>query len=359
MISEVRATVPPFLRLNASTGWPLGDAGSRPGIVSLDGPLKLAIAGASAIALNEPFGSFGGRRLPRGVAVSGTGRLFVADPVARVIWTAQASGHDGPTLFSPLWPAQPLPPLPLPQDVTPPPAIPSDPYTLVSPTDVAFLANGDLAIADPGARRVVVIAYPSAQLRQVVAFAAGAPTALSTDRLGNIYIADPGGKTIHRYDPQWRRDPSFPSASVQLAGPAFLASPAFGDDCDCGCGCGGSCGKTHGHAGAVVYAIDDGRLIGLDAKGYPVAKPDPGQLSLIPPSLQRAEDGALLFADPAQPGRDPIRLTGLALTGDGRLLPEGVPLMALPKRVRFPAPAALSPRRLTAAGPGSAGTGLP
>ncbi|MGV8937555.1 MAG: phage tail protein [Allorhizobium sp.] len=336
MISEVRATVPPFLRLNASTGWPLGDARSRPGIVSLDGPLKLAIAGASAIALNEPFGSFAGKRLPRGVAISSSGRLFIADPVARVIWTVQASSHGGPALFSPLWPARPLPPSPTPQDVEPPPAIPPDPYTLVSPTDLVFLANGDLAIADPGAQRVVVIAYPTAQLRQVISFAAGAPTALSTDRHGNIYIADPIKKTIHRYDPQWRRDAGFPSESVQLAGPAFLASPTVGDDCDCGCGCGGSCGEGHDEAVAVVYAIDDGRLIGLDARGYLVAKPNLAQLSFIPPSLKRGEDGALLYEDPAQLGHDPIRLTGLALTGDGRRLQEGVPLIAMPKRVQVP-----------------------
>jgi len=336
MISEIRATVPPFLRLNAATGWPLGDARSRPGIVSLGGPLKLAIAGASAIALGEPFGSFGGRRVPRGVAISATGRLLIADPVARVIWTAQASSHDGPAAFAPLWPARPLPPAPAPQDVTPPPAIPPDPFTLVRPTDLAFLANGDLAIADPGAERLIVIAYPTAQLRQVISVAGGAPTALATDRQGNIYVADPKRRTIYRYDPQWRRDPGFPSPSVQLVGTAFLASAISIDDCDCGCDCGGNCGEAHHDKDAVVYALDDGRLIGLDAGGYLLPKSDAQTLTLSPPALTRADDGALLYTDPGRPGRDPLRLTGLVLTGDGRLLVEGVPVVAMPKRVQVP-----------------------
>jgi phage tail-like protein len=340
MISEIRPTFPPFLRLNASIGWPLGDAASRRGIVSLEGPLKLAIAGASAIALGEPFGSFGGRRLPRGVALSTTGRLLVADPVARVIWTAQASSHDGPALFSPLWPARPLPPAPALPDVVAPLKIPSDPYTLVAPTDLAFLANGDLAIADPGAGRVIVIAYPTGQIRQVIAVDGGAPTALATDRHGWIYIADPKKRTIHRYDPQWRRDPGFPSPSVQLIGPAFLASAASDGDCGCdgacGCGCGGSCEDDHPETRAVVYALDDGRLIGLNARGYLLPKPDAATLSLSPPALVRGDDGALLYPDPELPGREPLRLTGLVLTGDGRLLEEGVPIVAMPRRVQVP-----------------------
>jgi phage tail-like protein len=340
MTSEIRATFPPFLRLNARTGWRLGDAASRPGIVSVDGPLKLAIAGASAIALNEPFGSFGGKRLPRGVAITDTGRIFVADPVARVIWTAQASSHVGPALFSPLWPARPLPPGPTPEDVVPPPPIPSDPYTLVRPTDVVFLANGDLAIADPGAERIIVIAYPTAQLRQVISVPGGEPTMLATDHQGNIYAVDPKLRAIYRFDAQWRRDGAFPRPSVQLKRPVFIASATTDKGCrcggDCGCGCGGSCSDDHDHSPAVIYAIDDGRLIGLDQRGYLVAKPDTANLQLVPPALQHRDDGALLYVDPEEPGREPMRLTGLILTGDGRLVEQNVPLVAMAKRVQVP-----------------------
>jgi len=340
MISEIRATSPPFLRLNAHTGWRLGEAASRPGIVSVDGPLKLAIAGASAIALNEPFGSFGGRRLPRGVAITGTGRVFVADPVARVIWTAQASSHTGPALFSPLWPPRPLPPAPTPEDVVPPPAIPSDPYALVRPTDLVFLANGDLAIADPGAARIIVIAYPTAQLRQVISVPGGEPTMLATDRRGNVYVADPKLRTIRRYDAQWRRDDAFPRPSVELKRPVFVASAATAKGCgcvgDCSCDRTGSCGDEGDRNPAVIYAIDDGRLIGLDRRGYLVAKPDAATLELVPPALQHGDDGVLLYFDPEEPGREPIRLSGLVLASDGRLVPQDVPLVAMPRRVQVP-----------------------
>ena len=342
MTSAIRDTVPPFLRLNASTGWPLGDALSRPGIVSLHGPLKLAVAGATAIAVNEPFGSFGGKRLPRGVAISPTGRMFIADPAARVIWTAQGSSHDGPAVFVPLWPARDLPPAPKPEDVAPPSAIPADPYALVSPSDVLLLPNGDVAIADPGASRVLVIAFPTAQLRQVITIEGGAPTALACDSQGRTYIADPANRTIYRYDTLWRRDPSFPRGSADLDAPAFLASPmkASGFACNCAEDCGGSCGGACGdHATgpqAVIYTLNDGKIIGLDERGYRVAELDPAPLLLSPPALSFGQGGSLFFADPALPGHEPVKLTGLTLTGDGRIKDIGVPLVAMPVRVPVP-----------------------
>jgi phage tail-like protein len=336
MTSEVRSTLPPFARLNARTGWPLGEASSRPGIVSLNGALKLATAGAAAIAMNEPFGSFGGKRLPRGVAVSATGRIFVADRVARVIWTAQASSHEGPAVIAPLWPARPLPPAPTPKDVVPPPKIPADPYTLVSPTDLAFLPNGDLAIADPGAARVLVIAFPTGQLRQVIDIRNGTPTALAVDAKGRTYIADPANKTIHRYDAIWRRDKTFPRASAALVRPEYLAVPLETPGESCICGCGGLCGDEASPHHAAIHVLDDGKLIGLDERGYRVALTDIASLRLAPPALGKGENGTLLYVDPAMPGREPVQLTGLALFGDGSLDPQGVPLLAMPKRVQVP-----------------------
>ena len=338
MTSAIRNTIPPFLRLNASTGWPLGDALSRPGIVSLTGALQLAVAGATAIALNEPFGSFGGKRLPRGVAISPTGRMFIADPVARVIWTAQASSHKGQVVFAPLWPARDLPPERRPEDPASPPAIPADPYTLVSPSDVLLLPNGDMAIADPGASRVLVIAFPTAQLRQVITIKDGAPTALACDRQGRTYVADPAHRTIHRYDTMWRRDETFPRASTDLQAPAFLAAslPGSASSCSCEADCGGSCSGHDGGPQAVVFTLDDGKIIGLDERGYRVAELDAAALHLSPPALTFGESGALLYADPGLPGHELVKLTGLEITGDGRVKNFGVPLMAMPVRVPVP-----------------------
>ncbi len=342
MTSATRDTVSPFLRLNARTGWPLGDESSRPGIVTLNEPLRLAVAGATAIAINEPFGSFGGKRLPRGVAISSTGRIFIADPVARVIWTAQASSREGPAIFAPLWPARDLPPAPKLADLDPPPAVPADPYTLVSPSDVLLLPNGDMAIADPGASRVLVIAFPTAQLRQVITINNGAPSALACDSQGRIYIADPANRTIHRYDTMWRRDPSFPRASADLDAPAFLAmalnSTSHSCRCadDCSCACGGSFGGHDHGPKPVIFALDDSKIIGLDERGYRVPEFDPQALRVAPSALTFGDKASLLFYETELLGRDAIKLTGIELMGDGRVKIIGVPLIAMPVRVPVP-----------------------
>lgn len=336
MVEPVRDTKPPFLRLNAAMGWPLGPAASRPGIVSVDGPLKLAIAGVAAIAVNEPAGSFGGLRLPRGVAISSSGRIFAADPVSRVIWTTQGSSHEGPAVFAPLWPARPLPKQPGPKDVFKAETIPDDPLTLVRPTDIAFLPNGDMAIADSGAERIVVIAYPTAQLRRVITIEGGEPSALAVGRDGLLYAADPKQNTIHRFDRFWRRDKTFPRASAKLASPAYLAIPAVtaGSDCSCGSGCGCESG-TH-DTQAVIFTIEGGLIIGLDALGYRTADPDLSKLILSPPALVKVSANELTFADPAMPGMQPIQLTGISLLSDGRINGINVPLVAMPSRVPVP-----------------------
>ena len=315
-------------------GWPLGPAPSRPGVISLDGPLKLAIAGVAAIAVNEPSGSFGGLRLPRGVAISPTGRIFAADPANRVIWTAQGSSHEGPALFEPLWPARPLPERPGPKDVFEAEAIPADPLTLVRPTDIALLPNGDMAIADAGAERIIVIAYLTAQLRKVISLPGGEPSAHTIGKDGFLYAAAPTLNTIHRFDRNWRRDKTFPRASAGLTAPAYLAAPAIAGDCNCGCGC--ECRDGAHDTSPVVYTIQGGTIIGLDALGYRAANPDPVKLALSPPALVKVDAGELTFADPAMPGMHPIRLTGIDLLSDGRISGINVPLIAVPSRVPVP-----------------------
>ena len=334
MADPVRDTKPPFLRLNAAIGWPLGPQSSRPGIVSLDGPLKLAIAGVAAIAVDEPLGSFGGLRLPRGVAITSSGRILVADPMNRVIWTAQGSGLEGQKEFTPLWPARALPSMPGPKDVFAAKPVAEDPLTLIRPTDLAFLPNGDLAIADSGAGRIVVIAFPTAQLRRVIAISGGAPSALAVDQLGRVYAADPALKTIHRFDRLWRRDKTFPRTSASLTTPAYLTVPsaAHGDGCSCGCGC----GETGHGSDAIVYTIEGGKIIGLDERGYRVANPDLAKLALSPPALVKVSASEFTYADPAMPGYQPIRFTGIDLLSDGRINGINVPLIAMPSRVPVP-----------------------
>ncbi len=339
-MSSVKPTWPPFLRFNAATGWPLGPPESRPGIPDSDGPLMLAIAGSSPISLSEPFGSFGGRTLPRGLAISGDGRLFLADPERHVILTALAGAlpeeppADADPLwpFVPLWPARPLPPEPGPHDLAEPPAWLPDTYTLSRPTDVAIAPNGDLVIADPGARRLLVIAFPTAQLRHVITIPAGRPSAIAFDGHGRAYVADPERVTVHRFDRNWRRDEAYPHPATLFTAPEYIAATASEPGSVCTCGCGG---ERPSHA-AAVYVLDAKDLVALDERGRAEKVGDAKGVVLTPPTLQRSEDGALLYADPARSGYRPIRIPALSLTRDGRHVGSGLALIATPRRILVP-----------------------
>ncbi|MBE3638374.1 phage tail protein [Mangrovicoccus algicola] len=325
-MAEPRPTVPAFLRLDPVSGWRLAPGALRPGVPDAAGPLRLSAGGTDPVPLAEPFGTFGGRTLPRGLAISGEGRIFLADPGARVIRSALAgamgpdTGGDWP--FAPLWPARDLPAPPDPRDPGPA-APPADPYTLVAPADLALAPNGDLVVADPGAGRVLVMAWPSGQLRHVIAVAA---LAVAFDAAGRAYLAD--GVTVHRFDRFWRRDPGFPHRMAGFARPWALAAPCgCAGHRDCACECGTAAGPA-----AVMHVLDDRQLVSLGETGR-VLKADP--LSVATAPLRRQGD-MLSWDDPARPGQEPLRLPGLRLTGDGRHEGTGLPLMAVARRVALP-----------------------
>ena len=339
MSSQVRPTVPPFLRLDARTGWPLGPASSHPGVLDDGAALLLGVPGRTPIAPTEPFGTFGGRTLPRGMAISDGGRIFLADAERRVIltWQVGEPPADADTRpFAPLWAARPLAEV-TPHDVTPPVHPPDDPYALVRPTDVAMSPSGDLVIADPGAGRLVVVAYPSARVRHVVAVAGGAPTAVAFDDEGRVYVADPARGTVDRYDAQWRRDPSYPHASATLAEPEQVAPVRRATDRpgDCAAACGCGCGGGDGDQGkSQVVVLDGKRVVALDERGRVVETG--GVPDLDPGPLRRDLDGRLLYADTARPWLEALDVTGVTLTREGRHVESGLPLVALPSRVEFP-----------------------
>lgn len=331
----VKDTAPPFLRLSARLGWPLGPRASRPGVPYDDRPLALAIAERSALPLAEPFGSFGGRTLPKGVAISGEGRIFLADPRRRVILTALASAtrsgrpaDAGPLWpFVPLWPARPLPG---PDDepcASNESALATDPYVLVEPVDVAISPLGDLAILDRGARRIVVLAFPSARLRRVIGIDGGTPEAIAFDGSSNLYLALTGPGAIRRYDRFWREDNRFPR--VALRQPVALAAATL--RCE---GCETECEPIPA-AGAVIHVIDGGRLVSLDAGGFEVRAAE-SALDLAVPPLVRQGRGMLAWLDPDMPRRDPVLFHGITLDTTGRHQGSTRPLLALPRRIEVP-----------------------
>lgn len=312
MAESIRPATMPFRRLSPATGWPEA-AGPALGVLRDGGPLRLGVPGQRPVAVNESFGSFGGLRLPRGMAIAPDGRLLLAAPEQGVILSALAAEClPGAAPFRPLWSRR--------DD-------PADPWHLGRPTDVALTAEGDLAIADPGSGRVLVLAWPTAAIRRVLALPGWRPTALAVDGAGRLIVADPGLGRLHRFDARGRRDAGWPHASVALGAPDFVAVEAGPMGQDRGCGCEGARG-----AGERVFALDRGVLVALDAHGRQVdARPG----ALLPPALCR--DGArLLWDDPRHPGRAPLVIPALPLTRDGRLEGADLPVIALPRRIVVP-----------------------
>ncbi len=344
-------TGPPFLRFNSITGWPLGD---RAGIPDIDRALRLAISGRSAVPMSEPTGTFGGRTLPRGLAITSEGRIFLADPSTRVIWTTRVDAANASKPVNapaswplvPLWPARPLAQA-TPHDLAPTVAIAADPYTLLGPTDVTLSPNGDLVILDPAAQRILVLAFPTAALRHVILVDGGAPTAIAFDRRNRAYVADPKLKTIYRYDRNWRRDFSFspsptdnPSTPIS---PVFIAARGADHRGDGPAKCDtGKCSDEEDRRPLprekpVAYTLDEAnKLYALYADGRMDIVTDHTTLALSPTALTLSDDRALLYSDPARPKRDPIRITGLELTADGRHAGTGLPLLARPRRIEVP-----------------------
>jgi phage tail-like protein len=354
MIEAPRPTGLPWARLGGRNGWPLAASLSR-GLAGGD-TIALGTPGQRPIADTEPLGSFGGRRLPRGLAMTADGRILVADPAGRVILTALASdaaappppGADPQWPFVPMWPARPLPPPPAPWDIELPENPPADPLTLVRPLAVAMAPDGDLVIADAGrdgAGRLVVLTLPEGHIRHVIPLAE--PVAISFDGHGRACVADAGARTIARFDRQWRRETGYPHASVPpIDGLAHLAH-ARSAPCDCA----GTCACVPPAAPAPdLWIIAKGRIHVLTSDGFlwsdgAFAFPGTGPLptaalsddtQLTPPALTLAADGRLLWKDPDFPARDPLPLPGLTVDRSGRRPGTSIALIARPRRIELP-----------------------
>jgi phage tail-like protein len=355
MTEPLRPTGLPWARLDGRAGWPLVRDLSR-GLA--DGAeIALGTPGQRPIADTEPLGSFGGRRLPRGLAIASDGRIYFADADARVIFTAlvsdanaarpEGAGPEWP--FVPLWPARPLP-QPAAHDVAPLENPPADPYTLVRPLALALAPNGNLVIVDAGKDgkgRVLVMALPSGRMRHVIDLAE--PVAISFDAHGRACVADAGAGTIARFDRSWRREPDYPHPFVPaIEGLAHLAH-GRGDPCDCGCD--GACGcDAPGRPEPDLWIIAKGRIHALTREGFlwsngALAFPGAGALPvaalpddrrLMPPPLELSADGKLSWADPALPSRDPLQLPGFAIDRAGRLAGSTIALLARPRRLVLP-----------------------
>ncbi|WP_461635591.1 phage tail protein [Glutamicibacter soli] len=369
MSSYPRATTAPYLRLGAEAGWEPRLGSER--LVSDGGTVRLGHPGIRPIADGEPFGSLGGRTLVRGLAIGPDGELLLADPDARVIRIARQ-----PVPGIPADPADPLPAL---WPVRPAADAPHDPYALLRPVDLAFTPHGDLLIADAAARRLLVLAYPHGALRAVISLPGWEPGAVAVDAAGRCYVADRAGlhgsgATVHRFDAHWRRSAHYPHPGTVLAAPWQLAVAAGGCGCAGGCaggcnggcngGCAGGCNSTPGCTGdsgctttsgrtPVLVVADGSGLLVLDDRGrvLPAGTPIP---ELAEPALLADPDGTLSWEDPGRPHHDPLRFPGLRIDRTGREPDTGLPVVALPARLRLPQAGVLRLGPLVGDGPGFA-----
>ena len=344
MRKQVRDTTAPFARFDSRIGWPLEGTPQMDGVLSATAGLLLGVPDAKPISDTEPFGSIGGRRAPKGLAISSQGRVFLTDPAGRVILSGLAN-PPGDTLpaprLVPLWPARPLLELE-PHDLSETPPIPQDPYCLVQPVDVALTPAGDLAIVDKGAQRIVVLAFPTAYIRQVITFADHAPTAIVFDRYGaaNVLllpVLESAKAELAQFDSSWRRVDGFPHHSLTLAQPKSLAAwvdnTCGGTSNADGCSC--DCDPHQGSTPPLLVVLDRCGLVAIGENGRIIKDTDiPNKLS--PPPLVMGPDRTLAYNDPALPGRDPLQLNGITVNVRGQLEGTKLGLIALPRRIELP-----------------------
>jgi phage tail-like protein len=302
----------PRERLDARIGWQ--EAGAD-GLVREGDRLQLAnavtladgtLVFAQPIPDTDPAGSFGGRTLAHGLAISGQGDVYLGDPEgARVLYTRAAyppkAEPDSPIApFVALWqfPVDPGP----------------HPLALTRPVDLALVPVGapvaamadTLVIADADRllwldRRQIVVRHELTLPGQAIGLGVDATgrVRVAVRSSGNVALITVVRGTITRIDPLIRLPHS---VYVHPDGTALLAN-------------------------------FDG-VWGLDLAGRTV---DPAALfaagSLTPPALSLV-DGTLLFADGC-PNREPLRLN-LPTDRYGALKGTALSLLTLPRKLPRP-----------------------
>ncbi|MFD2081317.1 phage tail protein domain-containing protein [Actinopolymorpha cephalotaxi] len=162
------APSPSFL-LDQRAGWRL-DPSVSTGVQTVNGPLTLSPQPAAAQVISDPSGSFGGLTAPTGVAIGPRGEILVLD----------RSGHrvlrydPGSRTFAPLG------------------CLTSDPSLLGGAAGIAVTGTGDVVLADPVLRRVLLVSGDGRGVRAVLGPVSAVPGTRPVPSCPDWVIAEGG-----------------------------------------------------------------------------------------------------------------------------------------------------------------------
>lgn len=327
-MTDVKPTVTPLYRLDAQIGWRASPHSVNVMQDPLLQQLRLGRPGDFPIAANEPFGTFGGLTLPRGITISPEGAVLLADPANnRILFFAnracdsQGAADDSvPAPFRLLWktPERARPGHAHAHDLFKSEPQVIDFYNLNQPKDVLFLTGNKLAVADTGHQRIIIYSWPTLRVLHQVTEPGSAPTALLEDAEHGLLVADSGLHRLSRFNRLWQKDTDYLGGEGQLQAPVAMA------------------------------LVDDGQVLVLDRTGVITklsaqgavreANLDAEQVffhNIVTPPLHYHE-GTLSYPQQAKPACEPLYLGEVEMDRQGYLRGTLLPLLARPRSIRLP-----------------------
>ncbi|WP_350282062.1 phage tail protein [Nitrosomonas sp.] len=331
-MTESRKSTTPFYRLDALAGWrqsPVSESILQDPVLN---HLRLGRPGDFPVPPNEPFGSFGGMTLPRGITINADGQVLLVDPSNdRILYfdngecaqsTCDTRDDDVPFPFRVLWRdnrPNPTGDPALQHEIFGSSTGPNGFYDLSSPRDVLFLRNGTLAVADSGHHRVLVYSWPDLRLLREVLLGTGEPWALAEDRHQRLYVADPVRSRVVRLGRQGNVEGDFPGGRPLLQSP--VAITCDGDDNV----------LVLDSVNAQLYLMNErGEVEALDATQARVFS----RSFTVPPLQWRDEQ--LEYPQTLKPHCETLKLNGVRVDRQGHLQGTLLPLLSRARSIRLP-----------------------
>lgn len=282
------APSPSFL-LDQRAGWRL-DPSASTGVQTVHGPLTLSPQPGAAQVITDPSGSFGGLTAPSAVAIGPHGEILVLDQAGHRVMRYD----PGARRFAALG------------------CLTSDPSLLGGATGIAVTGPGDVVLADPVLRRVLLVSGDGRGVRAILAPISAVPGVRPVVSCPDWVI--PGGGVLP--EPHWPTDDLAPwqPIAVAAAGTRIAVLDAaravvvlfdqFGRWCATADGSGPGFPAL---IGPIALALDQlGRIYVLESGKSTVRQLDPGGT-------------AIADLDSPEPYQDDFRPVLVAVDAFGRL----------------------------------------